>query len=141
MWVGSTGAVFTLPLYRIAGIYAPANGEFNTPAFTVPSTALWVNLDARWYGQLNTTYHGVRGCDEGCAAYFYASVLDAVTGQEIPGYGVEQTNPMMDVNAVQVPLQWRGGGGHGMVDTTPLVGTHVKLRLHFRDATVYAVGG
>lgn len=29
IWVADTG-VYTLPLYRVAGIYAPANGEFST---------------------------------------------------------------------------------------------------------------
>ena len=55
-------------MHRIAGIYAPANGEFCTPIFTVPPEPMWANADVSWHGQLNTTYDGIRGCDEGCAA-------------------------------------------------------------------------
>ena len=31
--VSRTGSAYSLPSYRIAGIYAPANGEFNTKSF------------------------------------------------------------------------------------------------------------
>jgi len=65
VWVSDTG-VYALPLYRIAGMYAPANGEFSTHLFAVPAaglTGLWVNVDAKWRGNLVTG-----GCDEGCAA-------------------------------------------------------------------------
>ena len=41
VWVGSTGLVYTLPALRIAGLYAPANGEVSTVNFTVPESALW----------------------------------------------------------------------------------------------------
>ena len=34
VWVGD-GAVYTLPEYRIAGLYAPANGEISTPPFVL----------------------------------------------------------------------------------------------------------
>ena len=50
LWVGSTGLVYTLPIYRISGIYAPANGEFSSQVLTVPDTPLWLNVDVRWHG-------------------------------------------------------------------------------------------
>eukprot|EP00040_Diaphanoeca_grandis_P030981 m.184414 g.184414 ORF g.184414 m.184414 type:complete len:512 (+) comp32187_c0_seq2:119-1654(+) len=141
VWVGSTGLVYTLPLYRIAGVYAPANGEFNTVAFTMPRAPMWINADAQWHGQLNTTFEGVRGCDEGCAAYLYAAVLDAATGDELPGYGVRQANVLMNIDGQKLPLQWRDGDGNStLVDTSPLAGRAVRLRLYFRDTIVYAVG-
>ena len=77
------------------------------------SAALWVNANVSWHGQLKTTYDGVRGCDEGCAAYLYAAVLDASTDRELPGYGLEQTIAMMNVDGQHMPLRWRQGGGGG----------------------------
>ena len=53
LWVGSTGSVYTLPMFRIAGLYAPANAEFSTAAFTMPSEPLWLNAAARWHGRMN----------------------------------------------------------------------------------------
>ena len=135
LWVGSTGSVYTLPMYRIAGIYAPANGEFSSPVLTVPTEPLWVNANVSWHGQLKTTFEGVRGCDEGCAAYLYAAVLDAASGEELEGFGVAQTVPMMDVDGQRLPLRWKNGR-----DTASLVGKRVRVRLYFRDAYVYALG-
>ena len=37
LWIGSTGLTYSVPMYRIAGIYAPANGEFSTGAFDYPA--------------------------------------------------------------------------------------------------------
>lgn len=139
VWVGS-GRVYTLPMFRIAGIYAPANGEFSTAAFTVPAAPVWVNANVSWHGRLNTSYDGVQGCDEGCAAYLFAAVLDADTGDELAGYGVNETVVKMGTDGLHLVLQWRGAKGGEVVDTTPLVGKRVRLRIYFRDATVYAVG-
>jgi|EP01049_Picozoa_sp_SAG25_P012304 hypothetical protein len=134
LWVGS-GTVYTLPSLRLAGIYAPANGEFSSLAFTMPAEPLWVNANVSWHGQLRTTYDGIRGCDEGCAAYLYAAVLDADTGMELPGFGVEQTRAMMNVDGARLPLRWRGGR-----DSSSLEGRRVRVRIYFRDAYVYALG-
>jgi hypothetical protein len=154
VWVGSTGRVYTLPAYRVAGLYAPANGEVSTPNFTVPAAApLWINAAAKWAGREVTG-----GCDEGCAAYVFAAVLDAATGEEIPGFGVKQALPMKDVDGLRLPLRWKkgasgsadgaadGAGADGAapapstVNSTRLAGRDVRLRIYFRDATVYAVG-
>ena len=68
LWVG-WGHVYTLPAERVSGIYAPANGEFSSPVFTMPNGAmainsgLYLNAAARWHGKVVTG-----GCDEGCAA-------------------------------------------------------------------------
>ena len=62
LWVSDT-AVYELPMYRLAGVYAPANGEFSTRPFVVPTGGLdklWLNADASWSGNLVTG-----GCDEG----------------------------------------------------------------------------
>jgi hypothetical protein len=155
---GSTGKVYTLPTYRIAGIFAPANGAFSTAEFTVPAEPMWINADVSWHGGLNTSYDGKAGCDEGCAAYLFVAVLDAATGQPLAGYSVDETIPMMGVDGLQMRLLWKaskdststadgaaGGtvdaqGSESVVDTAALVGKRVRLRLYFRDATVYAVG-
>ena len=82
LWGGSTGQVYSLPQFRIGGIYAPANGEFSTQAFRIPSTPLWVNVVAQWFGGL-PSHHGGGGCDEGCNAYFFCAVLDAESGEAL----------------------------------------------------------
>jgi hypothetical protein len=63
LWIGSTGSAYSLPSYRVAGIYAPANGEFNTKSFAYPAGGLYVNAVATWHGDTVTG-----GCDEGCNA-------------------------------------------------------------------------
>ena len=84
----------------------------------------------------------MQGCDEGCAAYLFAAVLDAETGEELAGYGVNDTSALTAADGLRLPLLWRSGaGGEGgnngtTVDTAPLAGRRVRLRLYFRDATV-----
>lgn len=53
IWISDV--VYTLPALRLAGIYAPANGQFSTHVFTVPSSGpMWINAVALWKGQLVT---------------------------------------------------------------------------------------
>lgn len=149
LWIGSTGSVFSLPLYHIAGVYAPANAEFNTGVFSYPAVGLYVNADAEWQGGTVTG-----GCDEGCNAYLFAELIDANTGQAVPGYTRANSVPMMNVSGIKLPLRWRvpsdvNYSGHGpdkpppcLPGTAgcPLVGASVQLRLFFRDATIFAIG-
>ena len=65
IWVADTG-VFQLPLYRLSGLYAPANGEVSTALFALPTAGidgLWLNAAAGWKGGLVSGYTGV-GCVE-----------------------------------------------------------------------------
>jgi hypothetical protein len=109
------------------------------------------------------------GCDEGCDSYAFAAVLDAATGEEVQGFGVRDAVALTDVDGLTVALRWKrkpaaprtgvdaagaaarrgraaGGAGGigaaaaGVVDSTALAGRRVRLRIYFRDATVYAVG-
>ena len=135
VWVGSTGLVYTLPSYRIAGLYAPANGEVSTPSFVVPSgRPLWINAAAKWKGHEVTG-----GCDEGCDACVLVAVLDAATGAEVEGYGMKDVVAMADIDGLRLVLQWKGSGS-AVVNSTALAGRQVRLRIYFRDATVFAVG-
>lgn len=61
-------------------------------------------------------------------------MLDAATGAELPGFGVEETVPMMNVDGLRLPLLWKGG------DSSTLKGRQVRVRVYFRDAYVYALG-
>ena len=145
VWVGSTGKVYTLPSYRIAGVYAPANGEASTPVIaSLPATkALWVNADVKWKGREVTG-----GCDEGCDSYLFAALLDGESGAEIPGFGVIDAVAMTDVDGLKMVMQWKRtssgeeGGEEGVtfVNTTALGGKSVRVRMYFRDAMVYAIG-
>ena len=45
------GSMWYLPLYRMGGLYAPANGEFSTPQMMLTENdvkELWINVDATW---------------------------------------------------------------------------------------------
>ena len=69
--------------YRIAGVYAPANGEFSTRLFSMPNDgvdSLYINVDAHWHGYIVTG-----GCDEGCAAYVMVELQDE-NNDVIPGF-------------------------------------------------------
>ena len=150
VWVADTG-VYAVPLYRIAGVYAPANGEFSSRAFTVGTGGagsaggagllddLWVNVAAKWHGGLVTG-----GCDEGCAAYLMAELRYATgsagsadsadgDGGVVPGY--ERGNCiLLNTDNLRAPLKWKGD------PPSPPMGTQVRVRFYFRDATIYAFG-
>ena len=141
VWVADTG-VYTLPMYRLAGIRAVANGEFSTDAFAVPAATLGggsngsleglsVNVDASWKGFIVTG-----GCDEGCAAYLMAELQDANTNRTIPGF--ERGNCiLMNIDGLRVPLKW-DRNGTVTAPPAPAAGSLVRLRFYFRDATIYS---
>ena len=133
VWVAD-GAVYTLPQFRVAGIYAPANVEFSTPPFTLPTAApssscrLTVNADAKWGALLQTG-----GCDEGCAAYLLAELRDAASGKPLPGFERGRFVPIVNATGLALPLLWQGA------PALPAAGAPVFLRFFFRDTTVYSV--
>ena len=130
VWVSDTG-VYTLPKYRVAGVYAPANGEFSTRLFTLGAggiNSLYMNADAHWHGNIVTG-----GCDEGCAAYVMVELQDE-HGMVLPGFERNKCT-LMNVDDINIGLKWAGS------PTPPAPGTPVKLRVYFRDATIYAIGG
>jgi hypothetical protein len=47
----------------MAGVYAPANGEFSTGTFEMPTEPLWLDAEVKWQGG---NHVGVpEGSDEG----------------------------------------------------------------------------
>lgn len=136
VWVGD-GTVYTLPEFRIAGLYAPANAEISTDAFAMPAATppvFYLNANAKWGDKLVTG-----GCDEGCAAYIMAELRDAATGDVIPGFEREKCIHM-DVDSSRIPLQWAGSaGGDGSSSAGLAPGQLVQLRIFFRDATIYSL--
>ena len=129
--------VLRLPQFRVVGLRATANAVVTTLPFPWPAVGkqLWLNVAARWYGgnvAAGTTLAEKQiGCNEGCAAYVMVEVLDD-TNVVIDGYDrLQQIH--QDVDEVRLPLAW--AKAHPI---TP--GTTVSLRLHFRDATIYAIG-
>ena len=129
VWVDD-GGVYTLPLYRLAGLYAPANAAVVTAAFAVPAAPLFLNADARWRGRVAAT--GNRTCDEGCAAYVMAELLFD-NGTVVPGFD-RAACILVDVDDLRVPLVWQGGA-----DLGSLAGMSARLRFLFRDATLYGI--
>jgi hypothetical protein len=116
--------ILSTPMYRLIGMYAPANAEFTTAAFRWPGSQMWLNADASFA-------YGGRGCDEGCQSYVMVEVIDATTGGTLEGFEKEKC-VFMDVDGLRLPLDWAG--------RSPQLEALVALRLYYRDAVVYAVG-
>jgi hypothetical protein len=57
LWLGSTGRAYSLPLFRIAGLWSESNAEVAVP-LDLPTKALTLNADVSWHGKLVTG-----GCD------------------------------------------------------------------------------
>jgi hypothetical protein len=131
VWVGS-GAVYTLPLHRAVGLYAPANARVTLPAFDLSAataaTRLFLNADAHWGSPLLAG-----GCDETCAAYVLVELEDSATGNTIEGYDRASFNAITNQSAINIPLLWNNSSrlplGHG----------NVTVKVWFRAAKVYAV--
>ena len=130
VWLGS-GAVYTLPLHRAVGLYAPANARVTLPAFDLSAatvaTRLFLNADKHWGPPLLAG-----GCDETCAAYVLVELEDS-TGSIIEGYDRASFNPIMNQSAINILLLWNNSSrlprGHG----------NVTAKVWFRAAQVYAV--
>ena len=137
MWVSrySNGTfLLGVPLYRIAGLYAPANAEFTTPLLTVGGAGdrLWLNADAHWTPSAPDAPDGAvfANCDEGCAAYIMVALLDAVSGQVVANYEKEKCR-FLDADGQRLLLSWDG--------RSPAPGSY-RLRVFYRDAVIYAAG-
>lgn len=135
LWLGSTGAAYSLPLFRIAGLWSESNAEVAIGPVVLPENALTLNADVSWKGKLVTG-----GCDEGCNAYVFAEVQEPGTRQPLPGYARADALPLMDVDGLRLPLQWgRNATVNQRRTTADLVGRPVVIRLFFRSAVVYAL--
>ena len=131
IWVGS-GEIYTLPLHRGVGLYAPANARVKVePAFEMKgadaSTRLFLNADVHWGAKLPAG-----GCDETCAAYVLVELLDD-QGKTIPGYDHQNFEPIMDQDGINLPLMWNGSG------RLPTNQKSITVKIWFRAAKVYAV--
>ncbi len=131
------GQVLGVPLYRVAGLYAPANGVFTTKSFAMP-TKLYINADVHWEGYELGDEN--RTCDEGCAAYLMAalhSIGPNGTTSVIAGFEAERCI-ILNADGLRIPLEWKNSH-----DTTgaSLAGKEVALRIYFREAKIYAVDG
>ena len=125
-------ALLGIPAYRLAGVRSMANSEFSTLTFEVPTTPLWVNADVSW---ASDPQNSVTTCYGGCAAYLMVAVLDASNDETLPGYEHSRC-VMMNVSSTRLALVWQGAG--------PLHEQHagrlVRLRMFYREATIFAVG-
>ena len=160
IWIDN-GIVWGLPLYRLAGVYSPGNGEFATKTFAMPAEPLWLNAEATWgtwseggvgpwqsFARASPTYDGnyVGGADEARAAYIMVALENATTGKTISGYEAQRCL-FTNVTSLSMPIIW----GEPIVppgsNAPPLPpakkvapGSPVRLRFLFRDATIFAVG-
>ena len=120
-----------VPTHRVAGMFAPANGEFTTKTFPMPAGGLYINADAKWPGG-DADARGLY-CDERCQGYVMVAVLDANTKKAIAGYD-EGRCVLKNVDGLRLPLTWAGA------PPALAEGRVVALRVYFREATVFAVG-
>ena len=74
-------------------------------------------------------------CDIGCQAYITAELQDE-GGAPLAGFE-RRASVMMDVNGTRLPLRWNSTTAE---QRQAAVGKRVRLRLFFRDATIFAVG-
>ena len=130
VWVGS-GAVYTLPLHRAVGLYAPANARVTVSAFDLSAATaaaqLFLNADVHWNPPLLAG-----GCDETCAAYVLVELEDS-KGNIIEGYDRASFHPIMNQSAINIPLLWNNSS------RLPLGHNTVRAKVWFRAAKVYAV--
>jgi len=114
--------VYALDADRLVGVHCRGNGQFSTRVLRMPGTPLSLNAAAAHSKAPSTNMHK--------QAYLMAELQDA-EGSAIEGYECERC-AFLDVDQPDLPLRWGGKDG------TELAGKQVRLRLFFRDATVYA---
>jgi hypothetical protein len=105
---------------RGPSVGAFSNAIFDVGPFVMPAQPLRINLDTL-RGETALTHQ----------AYAMVEVLDR-SGNVLPSYARESCL-LIDVNELDRTLAWNGR------DTTSLTGQEVTLRIHTRDARVYAV--
>lgn len=121
------GGALRLPAARVAGVHARANGEFSSGEITLPHAAcrLAVTVDARWDRSSSAGY-------EGRAAYVFAELWDPNAEACLAGYERAAALPIYD-HVGEAPLRWNSS-------MPSLAGVAFRVRLFFRQATVYSVG-
>ena len=140
VWI-DTEVVYTLPLFRLAGLWSPTNAEVSSAPFSLPpGVQLWINADAKWAGLTwSSSYDGSTACDVGCAAYVMAEMRYAngpLKDTVVPGH--ERSGCVLqNVDGLKLPLQWSGAPPYKPASRFE----KVYLRLFFRDATIFAIGG
>lgn len=75
-------------------------------------------------------WHGEKRLGAQIQAYVMVEVLDEA-GEIVPGYERERC-VFQDADDPRLPLRWADR------DTTSLAGRTIRLRFHFRDATIHA---
>ena len=130
VWIDN-GVPLGLPEMRLSGLSSTSNARFTTRPFRMPAGAsLWVNADVSW-GR-DGSAHTRHACNQGCAAYLMAELLDAESGEVLPGHEKEGCF-LQDVDGARLPLAWPAGGADP-------AGKLLQLRFHMRDAVVFGVG-
>ena len=97
------------------------------PAAAATPSFFYLNADAKWGAKLPAG-----GCDETCAAYVLAELLDG-QGKTIKGYDHKSFDAIMDQDGINLPLTWNGSA------RLPTNQKSIVVKLWFRAAKVYAV--
>eukprot|EP01047_Picozoa_sp_COSAG01_P029777 COSAG01_NODE_2054_length_8538_cov_4.853656_6_plen_201_part_00 len=127
---------YSLPAFRLGGVYSPATGQFRTATFVLPSTGLTLNVDASWSGGLTPATSD--RCDilnELCQSYVMFELL--LLGKPVQGFTIQECHVIKGIDDIAVPLRWVNSSARAW---TAIVGKQVSLRLTFRDAVIYSLG-
>lgn len=121
-----SGHLYRIADERIGGIYSKANAEFTTRTFEMPDAGLLLNA--------NVASRHVPAPEPFCAhaqGYIMVEIQDE-SGRPIPGFERDKAI-VLDQDSRAIPLEWNGQDG------TAIAGRKVRLRLFFRDSTIYGV--
>ena len=99
--------------------------------------SLVLNAKALYHGEWAGKGASTLGCDEACQAYIMVGMLRSEQGRSkkseyIAGFEPEKCT-FRNVDDVALPLRWEDS------PQLPPTGTVVRLRIFFRDATIFAV--
>ena len=133
-------AWFGIMLFRLGGLYAPANAEFSSGTFMIPTEtkSLWLNMDNR--AHLGQTGLGGDMPD----SYIMVALLPAggagspPNRTAIPGFEAERC-VLPKLSQQGYPLSWKQDNGSHLSGGV-LSGTTVRARIYMRKATVYGIG-
>ena len=79
----------------------------------------------------------VGGSDEGHAGYVMVELLDAASGQPLPGFTHDKCI-IVNQDSLAIPLRWQGASP-AVLEAHARSGQQVKARIYFRQATIYAL--
>ena len=112
------------------------------------ATGLWLNADVNWRSvpREGSTEPPSGGCDEGCNGYVAAELWVCADDDDknkcavLAGYGAKDSDVLMNVDGIELPLTWANGSRGMAADLSLVAGQRVQIRFYSREADLYAFG-